>query len=192
MCYAKKGLSPRSLGQWLPILARCDLKWVDHNHRVMWLIYYVTTLYSQKRASPVSQRQWKLNLVGLWVRVKRPHLLFQVTCRSSDRVHFEKRHVPTNSNVMYPLSQLEISNRKTHKSNAFFVILKRYQDLIHIDIHHFKYILTVEVSSLPYCFYYNYSGITWGYYQWVSKLLTQIALCKHVHDIGKQIVKPKF
>ena len=72
------------------------------------------------------------------------------------------------------------------------LLFKRYQHLIHIDIHHFKDILTMEVSSLPYCFYYSYSGIMWGYYQWISKLLTQIALCKHVHGIGKQIAKAKF
>ena len=72
------------------------------------------------------------------------------------------------------------------------LLFKRYQHLIHIDIHHVKDSLTVEVSSLPSCFYYNYSGIVWAHYQWMSKLLTQIALCEDVHDNGKQIAKPKF
>ena len=34
---------------------------------------------------------------GLWVRLKGLHLLFLVTCWSSDYVHFEKRHVSTNA-----------------------------------------------------------------------------------------------
>ena len=88
----KKALSPPSLGQCPPILARCDLSWVDHSHWVTWLIYHVITLYSQKGASPFSQRQWSSNLVELWVRVKGSHLLLQVTCRSSDHVLFQKRH----------------------------------------------------------------------------------------------------
>ena len=57
---------------------------------------------------------------------------------------------------MYPLTQgqgtqLDISkHRKTPKSNAF-LLFKRYLNLIHIDIHHFKVIYTMYVSSLPYC-----------------------------------------
>ena len=34
--------------------------------------------------------------------------------------------------------------------------------------------------------------MVWGHYQWMSKLLTQIALCKHVYDNRTQIVKPKY
>ena len=95
--YKEKALPPPSLGQWSPILARCDLSWVDHSDRVTWLIYHVITLYSQKGESPVSQHQWPLNLVGLWVRVKGPHPFVEVTFRSSDHVLFEKRHVSTNA-----------------------------------------------------------------------------------------------
>ena len=98
------------------------LSWIDRNHRVTWLVYHVITVYLHKGASLVSQRQWQLKLVGLWVRVKRPHLLFQVTYRSSDHVHFEKHHLSTNASHW---TQLEMSNyRKTHKSKAFFVIQK--------------------------------------------------------------------
>ena len=50
----------------------------------------------------------------------------------------------------------------------------------------------VAGASCYYCFYYICSGIVWGHYQWTSKLLTQIALCKHVYDNGTQTVKPKF
>ena len=120
--FFKKALSLPSLGQWLPILASYDLRWVDHNHRVTKPIYHVITLYSQKEATPVLQRQWLFNLVGLWVRVKEPHLLFQVTCRSSDRVLFEKRHLSTNPGLQN--STGDIKHRKTYKSKAFFVIQK--------------------------------------------------------------------
>ena len=109
--FFKKALSLPSLGQWLPILASCDLSWVDHNHRVTWLIYHVITLYSQKWASPVSQRRWPSNLVGLWVRVKKPHLLFKVNCRLSNRVFFEKRHVSINAGLQN--SAADIKHRKT-------------------------------------------------------------------------------
>ena len=120
--FFEKALFLPLLGQWLPILASCDLSWLDHNHWVKWPIYHVITLYSQKGASPVSQRQWPSNLVGLWVRVKEPHLLFQVTCRSSDRVLFEKRHLSTNPGLQN--STGDIKHRKTYKSKAFFVIQK--------------------------------------------------------------------
>ena len=122
-----------------PILARYDLNWVDHNHRVTWLIYDVITLYPHIVASPVSQSQWPSNLVGLWVRVKRPHLLFQVTCRSLDRVLFENHHVATNARPQ----NSDGDTKHTHRSKAFFLFLKYsydilWYDLIHIDIHHFK------------------------------------------------------
>ena len=91
------------------------------------------------------------------VRVKRPHFLFQVTYQSIDHMVFEKRHVFTNAR---PQNSAEyIKHRKTHKSKAFLLI-KRY--LNHIDIHHFKDIYIAQVSSLPYCFNYIYSGIVWG------------------------------
>ena len=129
-----KTLSPPLLGQWPPILTTCYLTRDDNNHPVTWLIYHAVPLYSQKCASPVSQRQWPLNFVGLWVRVKRPHLLFQVTCRSSDQVLFEKRHVTINARPQ----NLDISkHRKTHKSKLF-LLFKRYLNWIHINIHHFK------------------------------------------------------
>ena len=38
---------------------------------------------------------------------------------------------------------------------------------------------------------YIYYRIVWGYYQWISKLLTQIALYELVYDNGTQIVKLK-
>ena len=118
--FFKKALSLPSLGQWLPILASCDLSWVDHNHRVKWPIYHVITLYSQKVASPVLQHQWLSNVVGLWVRVKEPDLLFQVNCRSSDRALFQKRHVSTNVGLQN--SAGDIKHRRTYKSKAVFVI----------------------------------------------------------------------
>ena len=111
-------LSPPSLGKGSPILARCDLRWSQPSS----LIYHVITLYSQKGASPVSQCQWPSNLVGLWVRVKGPHLLFQVTCQSCDHEPFETRHVSTNARPKK--SAGDIKHRKTHKSKAFFVIQK--------------------------------------------------------------------
>ena len=90
------------------------------------------------------------------VRVKKPHFLFQVTCQC-DHMLFEKRHVFTDAR---PQNSAEyIKHRKNHKSKAFLLI-KRY--LNHIDIHHFKDIYIVQVSSLPYCFNYIYSGIVWG------------------------------
>ena len=117
-----KGLSLPLLGQWLPILTSCDLSWLDQNHRIKWPIYHVITLYSQKGASSVSQRQWPSNLLGLWVRVKEPHLLFQVNCRSNDRMLFETRHVSTNTGLQNSVG--DIKHRKTYKSKAFFVIQK--------------------------------------------------------------------
>ena len=118
----KNALSPPSLGKWSPILAKCDLSWVDHNHRVTWLIYHVITLYLYKGTSPVSQRQWPSNLVGLWVRAKEPYLLSQVNWRSSDHVLFEKRQVSTKAKPQN--SAGDIKHRITHKSKAFFVIQK--------------------------------------------------------------------
>ena len=118
----KRALPLPLLGQWPPILARCDLSWIGHSHRVTCLIYYMIMVYLQKGASPVSQCQWPLNLAGLWVRVKRPHLLFQVTWRSSDHVLFEKCHASTNARPQN--SAGDINHRKTHKSKAFFVIQK--------------------------------------------------------------------
>ena len=119
--FFKKALSPPSLGQWPSILATCYLSWVDRNNRVTWLIYHVITLYSQKGASLVSQRQWLSDLVGLWVRLKEPHLLFQVNCRSSDCALLEK--------VMYPLTQdcrtqLEILNMKKLINQKLFFVKK--------------------------------------------------------------------
>ena len=99
-------------------LARCDLSWVEPNHRVKWLIYHVIKSYSQK-ASPVSQRQWPKILVGLWVRVKGPHRHFQVTCRSRDHVLFEKRHESTNARPQN--SAGNIKYRKTLITIAFFL-----------------------------------------------------------------------
>ena len=124
----KEALFSHSLGQWPPILARCDSSWVDHNHRVAWLIYHVILSYSQKGASPVSQHQWPLNLVGLWVKVKGSHILSQVTYRSSDHVLFEKRHVSTNARLVQNSAE-----GKNHKSKAFFVI----QKILTFDSHRF-------------------------------------------------------
>ena len=121
--FLKKFLSLRLLGQWLPILASCDLSWIDHNHWVKRPIYHVITLSSQKGASPVSQRQWPSNLVGLWVRVKEPHVLFKVNCQSSDRVLFQKRHVSNNVGLQNSVGY--IKHRKTYRSKSF-LLFKRY------------------------------------------------------------------
>ena len=103
---------------------RCDLGWGYLTHRVTLLIdhYHVITLYWQKGASPVSQSQWPSNLAGLWVRVKGSHLLFQVTCRSSDHVLFEKRHVSTNARSQN--SAGDIKQRKKCQIKSFFCYLK--------------------------------------------------------------------
>ena len=111
MWYTKKALSPPSLEQWPPTLAKLDLSWVDHNHRLLWFIYHVITLYSQKVAPPVSQRQWPLNLVG-----------FRVTCQSSNHLLFENR--PVSPNARQQNSSGDIKHRKSHKSKVFFVIQK--------------------------------------------------------------------
>ena len=66
--------------------------------------------------------QWPLNLVGLWVRMKEPHLLFQVTCRASDHVIFERHHVSTNARPHN--SGGDMKYRKIHESKDFFVIQK--------------------------------------------------------------------
>ena len=113
----EKALSPPSLGQWPPILVRRVLSWVDHNHRVTWLINPVIKLHPQKGASPVSQYQWLLNLVGLYDRVKGPHLLFQVTSWSSDHVLFEKRHVHTSARSQNSVE--EMKHTETHKFLIF-------------------------------------------------------------------------
>ena len=114
----KTGLSPPSLGQWSPILAGFYLRsWLVHTHHFTWLICHVIMLYSQNGASPVSKRQWSSNLVGLWVWMKGPHLLFQVTCPTSDHVLFERRHVSTNSKPQN--SAGDIKQRKTHNLKAF-------------------------------------------------------------------------
>ena len=64
-------------------------------------------------------------------------MLFQVTCRSSEHVLFEKRQVSTNARPQN--SAGDIKHKKIHKSKAFFVIQKIViQNLTHIDIHHFK------------------------------------------------------
>ena len=107
----KKSFVSTSRGELPPILARCELSWVEHNHRVTWLIYHVIKIYSQKGATPVSQREW--------VRVQGLHTLFQVTCWSSDHVFFGKRHVSTN--VRPQNSAADIKHRKTHKWKAFLL-----------------------------------------------------------------------
>ena len=124
----KKALSSHKLGQWPPVLASCDLSWINLKHRVTWLVYHVITIYSQG-ASLVSQRQWPSNLVGLWVRVKAPHLLFQVACRSCDKLLFQKRHVSSNARPQN--SAGDIKRRKTHKSKAFFA----FQKILTFDSH---------------------------------------------------------
>ena len=121
--FFKKALSLPSLRQWLPILVSCDLSWVDFNHRFTRPIYHVITLYSQKGASPVLQRQGPSNLVGLWVRAKEPHLLFEVNCRSSDRVLFEKWHVSTNAELQKWAGDIKIEKLTNQK---LFLLFKRY------------------------------------------------------------------
>ena len=127
----KKTLSPPSLGQWPPILVTCDSSRVDNKHRITWLIYHVITLYSQKCISPVSQRQWPLNLVGLWVRGKRFHLLFQVPCLSSIM------HVMIHKHKATEISWIYLNIEKLINQNLF-LLFKRYLNLIHIDMLQFK------------------------------------------------------
>ena len=120
--YAKQNFISSFAREMTTNFTRCDFSWVDLNHWVTFLIYHVIMLYWQKGASPVSQRQWTLNLVRLWVRVKGHHLLSQVTCWSSDHMHLRMLFY----DVMYPLTQdyrtqLEISNRKTYKLKAFLL-----------------------------------------------------------------------
>ena len=57
--------------------------------------------------------------------MKGPHLLFQVTYRSSDHVLFEKRHVSTNAGPQN--SDGYIKHRKTHTPKAFFVVQKIFK-----------------------------------------------------------------
>ena len=129
----KKSLFPPSLGQWPPIRSKCGLGWIDHNHCVMWLIDHVIMLYSQKGASPFSQCQWPLNLIRLWVRLKKSHLLFQVTFRSIyDHALFGKYHASTNARSQN--SAGDIKHRKIHKSKSFFVI----QKILTFHSHHFN------------------------------------------------------
>ena len=52
--------------------------------------------------------------------------------------------------------------------------------------------LKISKRSLPSSFYSIYSGVVRGHYQWISKLLMQIALCEHVYDNRAQIFKTKF
>ena len=51
--------------------------------------------------------------------VKGPHLLFQVTCQSSNHVIFEKRHVSANAKPQN--SARDIKDRKSHKAKAFLL-----------------------------------------------------------------------
>ena len=109
---------------------------------------------------------------------EKTHLLFQITCRSSDHVLFEKRHVSTNARPQD--SAAYIKHRKTHKSKACFIIQK-YLNFIHTDIH------TLKISKLCRKVVYPialtvFVLVQYRGYQWISKLLTQIALCEHASD----------
>ena len=55
---------------------------------VTWLIYHLIALYLQRGGSPVWQRQWPLNLVRLWVRVKEPIPIGRSRARKTPEVHF--------------------------------------------------------------------------------------------------------
>ena len=59
------------------------------------------------------------------------HLLFQVTCISSDHVLFEKREVPTNARPYN--SAGDMKHRKTHKLKASLVI----QNTLPFDSHRY-------------------------------------------------------
>ena len=101
-----------------------ELSWTQLSRsHVTDLSCHVITLYSYKGASPISQRQQPPNLVGVWISVKGPHLLFQITCRWSDHIVFEKRHVSTNARPQ--TSAGDIKHGKTHKSKVF-LLFKRY------------------------------------------------------------------
>ena len=101
------------------ILARCKSSWVDHNHWFMWLIYPVITLYSQNGSSYKVQVTATPMTIKLGrVRVKKPHLVVQVTCQYRDHVLFEKRHVSFNRR--WQNSYEDSKQRKTNKSKSFF------------------------------------------------------------------------
>ena len=76
--------------------------------------------------------------------MKGPHLLFQVTCQSSDHVLFEKCHVSTNTRPQN--SAGDIKHRKTHKPKKIFVIEK----ILTFDSHQYFSLL-----FLLYLFWYS-------------------------------------
>ena len=105
----------------------CDLGWEYLIHLVTWLIDHVITWYAKKALSPPSLGQWppilaRCDLRCDLVTVKAPHLLFQVTCRSSDHVLFEKLHVFTNARPQNSVGNTK--HRKTHEWKVFLVIQK--------------------------------------------------------------------
>ena len=128
------------------------------------------------------------NLLGFWVKVKGLYLHFQVTCRSSDHVLFKKRHASTNPRPRN--SAGDIQHRKTHKSKTFCHLkdITIWFTSIYITLK----ISKLQVSNLPYCFYYICSSIVWGHCQLISKLFIQIVLCELVYDNETHIIKQKL
>ena len=117
------------LGQWPPVLARCDLSWAIESleSSIMW------SHYIAKGASPVSQRQgpspW--NWVELWVTVKGPHLFFQLTWQSRDYVFFEKRHIHRRKAT----ELLEIPNIEKLTNQKLSLLLKK---ILTLDSYRYK------------------------------------------------------
>ena len=56
-------------------------------------------------------------------RVKGPHLLFQVTCRSSDHMLFEKRHAFINARSQNSAGDIK---QKNSQIKIFLLLFKRY------------------------------------------------------------------
>ena len=115
----KNTLSSPSLGQWPLLLARCDISWPQPSSHMNHLSCDHAILAKMCTSSFTAPMTTKLG------RVERPHLLFQVTCRSSDHVLFGKRHGSTNKKLQNAAG--DIKHRKTHKSKTFFVIQKIFK-----------------------------------------------------------------
>lgn len=92
MWYWEKAVFPPPLGQWPPTLARIwrRLSWLQPSSQVARILYYHLMFES---FTSVSQRQWSSDMVGLCIRVKRPHsLVDHMACNFQKTlyVHFHK------------------------------------------------------------------------------------------------------
>ena len=89
-------------------------------------------------------------------------------------------------------TQLEISNIEKLTNQKLFVIQRILTFDSHLSSLPYSFYPTVVYPIVPYSSIPYSSGIEWGHYQWISKLLTQIALCENVYDNRTEIVKTKF